>query len=88
MEEAIVLRERFSRETEALINLTFGPRGAQVNHQDYSRSLSIGLRMIRVLSKRNPRWLLNNSQIVDRVYDLWNKKFTRPDEDTLTYMVK
>jgi hypothetical protein len=85
MDEALTLRERFSRETETIVQCIFGLKG---NTQEHLRPLNIGLQIIRVLSKKNPRWLLNNPVIADKLYELWCAKYSKLNEETVTYQVK
>jgi len=59
MDKALALRERFTRETDSILIQIFGNKGNQ-QIMDPIKSLGMGIRIIRVLSKKNPRWLLNN----------------------------
>ena len=71
-----MLRERFSREPQNLVNkllyeeTNFGEPGFAADNQP--ERVELTLQMIRILSKRNPRWLVNYRHLVDKLIELWD----------------
>ena len=71
MDESIYLRERFTRETEHLIQQILSIYIQ--NQSDNLACIKIGLQLIRILAKRCPRWLAKNKNIVEKVFEIFNK---------------
>lgn len=75
------IRERLSRDTELFLDRTF-PIDSQVTNPPDSPYKAI--RIIRVITKRNPRWLLTNRILIDHLLKYWRTKTIRQQtEDEL-----
>ena len=63
------MRERVSRETQTFLERTF--QSDQLPHFDFHYK---AIRIIRIITRKNPRWLLNNRIIIDFLQKYWNSK--------------